>query len=170
MIYLGGYGLQKVTLKAYKFAQTRHLWVASATRWRDLSSFKEYRCFHLSTPETQPTIKTLTTPSSFSRNYRGSVHQTQPQHIQAMADPPKPAPQDGVAIVTDFMEKPSLDIRSYRVILLQNHLEALLINDPETDKASAALDVNVGSFSDPKDMPGLAHAVEHMLFMGTEKV
>jgi insulysin len=32
------------------------------------------------------------------------------------------------------------------------------------------LDVNVGSFSDPKDMPGLAHAVEHMLFMGTEKV
>src|SRR5207253_2281728 len=38
-----------------------------------------------------------------------------------------------------------------------------------TDKASAALDVNVGSFSDASDMPGIAHAVEHLLFMGTEK-
>ncbi len=38
------------------------------------------------------------------------------------------------------------------------------------DKASAAMDVNVGSFSDQEDMPGIAHAVEHLLFMGTEKV
>jgi len=75
-----------------------------------------------------------------------------------------------VVIVTNDMEKPSLDVRSYRVTLLPNQLEVLLIHDPETDKASAALDVNVGSFSDPKDMPGLAHAVEHMLFMGTKKV
>jgi insulysin len=81
-----------------------------------------------------------------------------------------PPSVDNVVVVTDVMEKPSLDIRSYRVILLRNKLEVLLIHDPETDKASAALDVNVGSFSDPRDMPGLAHAVEHMLFMGTKKV
>lgn len=72
--------------------------------------------------------------------------------------------------VADNMEKPALDNRSYRVVKLANELEALLIHDPETDKASGALDVNVGSFSDKEDMPGLAHAVEHMLFMGTEKV
>lgn len=72
--------------------------------------------------------------------------------------------------VADKMEKPALDNRSYRVVKLANELEALLIHDPETDKASGALDVNVGSFSDKDDMPGLAHAVEHMLFMGTEKV
>lgn len=72
--------------------------------------------------------------------------------------------------VADNMEKPALDNRSYRVVKLPNELEALLIHDPETDKASGALDVNVGSFSDKEDMPGLAHAVEHMLFMGTEKV
>ncbi|QDS69094.1 hypothetical protein FKW77_010166 [Venturia effusa] len=71
--------------------------------------------------------------------------------------------------LADNMEKPALDNRSYRVVKLANGLEALLIHDPETDKASAALDVNVGSFSDKQDMPGLAHAVEHMLFMGTEK-
>ena len=45
-----------------------------------------------------------------------------------------------------------------------------MIHDPDTDKASASLDVNVGSFSDADDMPGMAHAVEHLLFMGTEKV
>jgi Insulinase (Peptidase family M16) len=73
-------------------------------------------------------------------------------------------------IVAENMEKPSLDDRSYRVIRLPNELEALLIHDPETDKASAALDVNAGNYSDPDDLPGLAHAVEHLLFLGTEKV
>jgi insulysin len=64
--------------------------------------------------------------------------------------------------ITDSLEAPSLDDRSYRVIRLQNELEALLVHDAETDKASASLDVNVGSFSDDDDMPGLAHAVEHV--------
>lgn len=71
--------------------------------------------------------------------------------------------------ITDRLEKPALDDREYRVIRLPNQLEALLIHDPDTDKASAALNVNVGNFSDDK-IPGLAHALEHMLFMGTEKV
>ncbi|KAF1981764.1 a-pheromone processing metallopeptidase Ste23 [Aulographum hederae CBS 113979] len=71
--------------------------------------------------------------------------------------------------LTDNMERPVQDDRSYRVVRLPNRLEVLLIHDPETDKASAALDVNVGSFNDRDDMPGIAHAVEHLLFMGTEK-
>jgi insulysin len=45
-----------------------------------------------------------------------------------------------------------------------------LIHDSETDKAAAAMDVNVGSMADPEEMQGMAHAVEHLLFMGTEKV
>ncbi|KAL8702430.1 MAG: hypothetical protein Q9201_004405 [Fulgogasparrea decipioides] len=71
--------------------------------------------------------------------------------------------------VADRLETPALDDRSYRVIRLPNKLEALLVHDPETDKASASVNVNVGSFSDADDMPGMAHAVEHLLFMGTEK-
>ena len=71
--------------------------------------------------------------------------------------------------VADKLEAPALDDRSYRVIRLQNKLEALLVHDPDTDKASASVNVNVGSFSDADDMPGMAHAVEHLLFMGTEK-
>ncbi|KAF9691240.1 hypothetical protein EKO04_010895 [Ascochyta lentis] len=67
------------------------------------------------------------------------------------------------------LERPQLDDRAYRIITLPNKLEVLLIHEAGSDKASAALDVNVGSFSDAKDMPGIAHAVEHLLFMGTEK-
>ena len=72
--------------------------------------------------------------------------------------------------ITENLEKPELDDRSYRVIRLPNKLEALLVHDPDTDKASAAVNVNVGNFSDEDDMPGMAHAVEHLLFMGTKKV
>lgn len=68
------------------------------------------------------------------------------------------------------LERAEVDDRSYRIITLSNQLEVLLIHDATTDKASAAMDVNVGSFSDAEDMPGIAHAVEHLLFMGTEKV
>ncbi|KAK1138814.1 metalloprotease [Aspergillus melleus] len=71
--------------------------------------------------------------------------------------------------ITENLEKPEIDDRSYRVVRLPNKLEALLVHDPETDKASAALNVNAGNFSDPDDLPGIGHALEHMLFMGTEK-
>ncbi|KJZ78997.1 hypothetical protein HIM_01770 [Hirsutella minnesotensis 3608] len=77
--------------------------------------------------------------------------------------------QTPVVVLTDSLEKPSLDDRDYRVVRLENELEALLVHDPETDKSSAALDVNVGNFSDEEGMPGMAHAVEHLLFMGTKK-
>lgn len=72
--------------------------------------------------------------------------------------------------ITDDLEKPSLDDRAYRVIELPNKLQALLVHDAETDKASASMNVNVGSYSDNDSMPGMAHAVEHLLFMGTKKV
>ncbi|KAH0555669.1 hypothetical protein GP486_006386 [Trichoglossum hirsutum] len=72
-------------------------------------------------------------------------------------------------VLTSELEKPSLDDRAYRVIQLPNKLEALLVHDADTDKASAAMDVCVGSYSDRDDMLGMAHAVEHLLLMGTEK-
>lgn len=86
-----------------------------------------------------------------------------------MAEPAR-SQASGLECLADNLQKPIVDDRSYRVIKLPNQLEALLIHDPETDKASAAMDVNVGSFSDDEEMPGMAHAVEHLLFMGTSKV
>ncbi|CAG8722722.1 4788_t:CDS:2, partial [Scutellospora calospora] len=57
----------------------------------------------------------------------------------------------------------------YRLIRLNNELEALLVHDSTTDKSSAAMDVHVGNLLDPDDLLGLAHFCEHLLFMGTEK-
>ncbi|XP_028157648.1 nardilysin-like isoform X4 [Ostrinia furnacalis] len=39
----------------------------------------------------------------------------------------------------------------------------------EEKMAACALSVSVGSYSDPPDIQGLAHFVEHMVFMGSEK-
>ena len=67
------------------------------------------------------------------------------------------------------IERSPADTRDYRAITLGNGLEALLVSDPDTDKAAASLDVNVGSANDPADRPGLAHFLEHMLFLGTDE-
>jgi secreted Zn-dependent insulinase-like peptidase len=61
------------------------------------------------------------------------------------------------------------DDRAYRSLELANGLKVLLISDPQTDKSAAALDVGVGSAQDPADREGLAHFLEHMLFLGTDK-
>src|SRR5690606_8194271 len=48
-----------------------------------------------------------------------------------------------------------------------NSMKVLLISDPATEKSAVAVDVNAGSNSDPAAFPGLAHFLEHMLFLGT---
>jgi len=58
--------------------------------------------------------------------------------------------------------------REYRHVVLANQMEVLLISDPTTEKAAACCDVRVGSMQDPAEAPGLAHFLEHMLFLGTE--
>ncbi|NRA84782.1 MAG: insulinase family protein, partial [Gammaproteobacteria bacterium] len=45
----------------------------------------------------------------------------------------------------------------------------LLISSPVSELASAALAINVGHFDDPQHTQGIAHLLEHMLFLGTEK-
>ncbi len=56
-----------------------------------------------------------------------------------------------------------------RRIRLNNGMEAYLISDPLAPTSSAALSVRKGYWDDPDDIPGMAHFVEHMLFLGTEK-
>lgn len=69
---------------------------------------------------------------------------------------------------TDIIKSEN-DSRSYRSLTLPNQLEVIVISDPDTDKAAAALNVATGSGNDPDDYPGLAHFLEHMLFLGTKK-
>lgn len=61
------------------------------------------------------------------------------------------------------------DPKSYRAITLKNGLRVLLVHNDKTAKAAAALAVNVGHFHDPEHRQGLAHFLEHMLFLGTKK-
>ncbi len=61
------------------------------------------------------------------------------------------------------------DHREYRSVVLANGLTALIASDPSTDKAAAALVVYRGSYDDPEGRQGLAHFLEHMLFLGTTK-
>lgn len=65
-------------------------------------------------------------------------------------------------LITGDLERPDLDDRQYRVIELANKMEVFLAHDPKADKASAAMDIHVGNFSDEENMPGMAHAVEHV--------
>ncbi|KFQ81962.1 Insulin-degrading enzyme, partial [Phoenicopterus ruber ruber] len=71
--------------------------------------------------------------------------------------------------ITNEIIKSPEDKREYRGLELANGIKALLISDPTTDKSSAALDVHIGSLSDPPNIAGLSHFCEHMLFLGTEK-
>jgi hypothetical protein len=67
------------------------------------------------------------------------------------------------------IRKPDTDARDYAHVKLANGLQAVLVSDPEAHSAAAALCVSVGQLDDPESVQGLAHFLEHMLFLGTEK-
>jgi insulysin len=81
--------------------------------------------------------------------------------LAACASPEPPPPAAPVQSPNDTF--------SYRLVTLDNGLQALLVSNPDSPKAAASLDVHVGSGDNPPDRPGLAHFLEHMLFLGTEK-
>lgn len=67
------------------------------------------------------------------------------------------------------ISKAERDKRRYRGIQLSNGLRTVLVSDPDAEMTAASVDVHVGSWSDPDDLPGLAHFCEHMLFMSSTK-
>lgn len=70
--------------------------------------------------------------------------------------------------------KSASDKKDYRLIKLPNGLKALLIRKVEESSdseplAAANLTVGVGSFDEPRSVGGLAHFLEHLLFLGSDK-
>ncbi|MDX1678859.1 insulinase family protein [Arsukibacterium sp.] len=61
------------------------------------------------------------------------------------------------------------DQRQYKTLVLPNKLEVMLVSDPTTEKSAASLSVGVGLLQDPMTQQGMAHYLEHLLFMGTER-
>ncbi|QSP94304.1 insulinase family protein [Marinobacter salinisoli] len=74
-----------------------------------------------------------------------------------------------LAVAATSLQKSPNDNNDYRLVELDNGLRAILVSDPDADKAAASLNVAVGSGNDPRDREGMAHFLEHMLFLGTEK-
>ncbi|KAJ2256191.1 metalloprotease [Coemansia sp. RSA 455] len=70
---------------------------------------------------------------------------------------------------TGPIEKSGNDKNQYRLIRLPKNLTALCVQDLDTKEAAASLSVNIGLSSSPVELQGLAHFLEHMLFLGTEK-
>lgn len=60
------------------------------------------------------------------------------------------------------------DSKTYHPLTLDNGLRVLLIQDLNSEKSAASLTVNCGHFDDPTDRQGMAHFLEHMLFLGTQ--
>ena len=74
----------------------------------------------------------------------------------------------------DNLFKSKTDLKQYRLVTLKSGLEVLLIStlelaisrdaDLTTQKAAAAMLVQVGSFADPKEAEGIAHFLEVCYF------
>ena len=60
------------------------------------------------------------------------------------------------------------DHRQYAAFTLANGLRVLLVEQADADKSAAAMSVNVGHFDDPADREGLAHFLEHLVFLGSK--
>jgi len=73
------------------------------------------------------------------------------------------------ADLSQLPEKASTDRSEHRTLVLENGLRVILLSDPDLNNSSASMVVDVGSYGDPEDRAGLAHFLEHMLFLGTEK-
>lgn len=79
--------------------------------------------------------------------------------------------EEGYQIITDQTTLPLLNpaLKEQKTIKLHldNGLEAVIVSDPSVKQSTATLTVLAGSWQDPDEHPGLAHFLEHMLFLGT---
>lgn len=72
-------------------------------------------------------------------------------------------------LLSDTLVVSPNDTRQYATLKLDNQIEVMLVSDPKAQKSAAALSVGVGLLNDPMTQQGMAHYLEHMLFLGTER-
>jgi insulysin len=68
-----------------------------------------------------------------------------------------------------MMILPKNETRVFHTDILKNGVKTICVYDKDTEKTSVTVSVNIGSYMDPKDSQGLAHFLEHMLFLGSKK-
>jgi insulysin len=67
------------------------------------------------------------------------------------------------------MKIPLNETRIFTFGILDNMIKYTIINDKNIDKCTIAVCIKTGSINDPKDIQGIAHFLEHMLFLGSKK-
>ena len=61
------------------------------------------------------------------------------------------------------------DKNEYYTNTLSNGLKYLIIRDPSSKTGAVSMNIEIGSSYEPNEINGLAHFLEHSLFLGTEK-
>tara|TARA_B000000557_G_scaffold243659_1_gene224736 strand:- start:756 stop:3569 length:2814 start_codon:yes stop_codon:yes gene_type:complete len=74
-----------------------------------------------------------------------------------------------IACEDQSLMKHPLDKSQTRTIILDNKMKVYLLSDPDFNVSAASLAVEVGHLDNPDNRLGIAHFLEHMLFLGTEK-
>lgn len=74
-----------------------------------------------------------------------------------------------VPLASAEVKEKSIGDKTYRNFYLKNGMEALIVQSEKFNKSSVAVAVEVGSFEDPKTALGMAHFIEHMLFISNKK-
>lgn len=69
----------------------------------------------------------------------------------------------------DEIVKSPNDKQQYRYLEMVNGIRAVLVHKSDSDRSAASIVVATGSDHDPEEVPGMAHYLEHMLFLGSEK-
>ncbi len=71
--------------------------------------------------------------------------------------------------LAEAIHKSEHDLGKYQAIKLLNGMTVLLVSDAQAPNSLAALALPVGSLEDPNNQLGLAHYLEHMVLMGSQR-
>jgi len=81
---------------------------------------------------------------------------------------PELTPSSAIGSRTKDGEEVKLNGATAKQITLSNNLKVTLISAPTSSKSAMSVGVNVGHMDNPVEHQGLAHYLEHMLFLGTK--
>ncbi|WP_250656425.1 insulinase family protein [Alkalimarinus coralli] len=77
--------------------------------------------------------------------------------------------QESLGSLDAGITKSPFDTRAYEFMVLPNKLEVLIISDQQVEKSAVSLIVDSGNSSDPVKFPGIAHLLEHIVSLGSNR-
>ena len=80
-----------------------------------------------------------------------------------------PSTSLNIELSGETMVSPDNETRNFESGILNNNIKYVLVEDKNINNSYVSVCVNVGAFNNPKEYQGLAHFLEHMLFLGSKK-